>query len=99
MAAMVEAGQVKDITDALAPETKAAVGEAALSSAQIEGKTYAVPVSILPGGLWYSKDLFKKAGVTATPTTIDELNAAVTKLKGTGVAPIALGAKDAWPAA
>jgi len=70
-----------------------------LTSAQIEGKTYAVPVSILPGGLWYSKDLFKKAGVTATPTTIDELNAAVTKLKGTGVAPIALGAKDAWPAA
>ena len=32
-------------------------------------------------------------------TTIDELNVAVDKLKGTGVAPIALGAKDAWPAA
>ena len=35
--------------------------------AQIEGKTYAVPVSILPGGMWYSKDLFKKAGVAAIP--------------------------------
>lgn len=99
MAAMVEAGQVKDITDAISPETKAAVGEAALTSAQIEGKTYAVPVSILPGGLWYSKDLFKKAGIEATPKTMDELNAAVTKLKGTGVAPVALGGKDAWPAA
>jgi raffinose/stachyose/melibiose transport system substrate-binding protein len=99
MAAMVEAGQVKDITDAITPETKQALGEAALASAQIEGKTYAVPVSILPGGLWYSKDLFKKAGVDATPTTMDELNAAVTKLKGTDVAPVALGAKDAWPAA
>ena len=99
MAAMVEAGQVKDITDAITPETKQALGEAALASAQIEGKTYAVPVSILPGGLWYSKDLFKKAGVDATPTTMDELNAAVTKLKDTGAAPIALGAKDAWPAA
>src|SRR5215217_5057397 len=99
MAAMVEAGQVKDISEAITPETKAAVGEAALASAQIEGKTYSVPVSILPGGLWYSKDLFKKAGVDATPTTMDELNAAVTNLKGTDVAPIALGAKDAWPAA
>src|SRR3712207_7280162 len=79
MAAMVEAGQVKDITDAITPETKQAVGEAALTSAQIEGKTYAVPVSILPGGLWYSKDLFKKAGVSATPTTIDELKSAATK--------------------
>lgn len=99
MDAMVEAGQVKDITDAITPETKTAVGEAALQTGQVEGKAYAVPVSILPGGFWYSKDLFEKAGISATPKTIDELNAAVTKLKGTGVAPVALGAKDAWPAA
>jgi len=98
MAAMVEGDQLQDITDAITPETKAAVGDTALQTEQIEGKTYAVPVSILPGGFWYSKDLFKKAGVTTTPTTMDEMNAAVTKLKGEG-APIALGAKDAWPAA
>jgi raffinose/stachyose/melibiose transport system substrate-binding protein len=98
MAAMVEAEQVKDISDDLTAETKQAVGEAALKTAQVEGKTYAVPVSILPGGMWYSKDLFSKAGVEATPTTIDELNAAVTKLKAQGT-PIALGGKDAWPAA
>jgi raffinose/stachyose/melibiose transport system substrate-binding protein len=98
MAAMVEAGQVKDISDDITAETKQAVGDAAMKTEQVEGKTYAVPVSILPGGLWYSKDLFKKAGVQATPTTLDELNAAVTKLKAQGT-PIALGAKDAWPAA
>src|SRR3954452_2260100 len=98
MAAMVEAGQVKDITNDITADTKQAVGDAALKTEQVEGKTYAVPVSILPGGFWYSKDLFKKAGVDATPTTIDQLNAAVTKLKAAG-APIALGAKDAWPAA
>lgn len=99
MAAMAEAGQLKDITGDITAETKQALGEAALKTGQIEDKAYAVPVSILPGGLWYSKDLFKKAGVTATPTTMDELNAAVTKLKGTGVSAIALGGKDAWPAA
>src|SRR4051795_6190579 len=98
MAAMVEAGQVKDITNDITAETKQAVGDAALKTEQIDGKTYAVPVSILPGGFWYSKNLFEKAGVTTTPTTMDEMNAAVTKLKGEG-APIALGAKDAWPAA
>jgi raffinose/stachyose/melibiose transport system substrate-binding protein len=97
MAAMVEADQLKDISNDITAETKDAAG-AALSGEQIDGKTYAVPVSILPGGFWYSKDLFKKAGVTAAPTTIDELKAAVTKLKAEG-APIALGAKDAWPAA
>ncbi|MBL7260180.1 extracellular solute-binding protein [Actinoplanes sp. LDG1-01] len=98
MAAMVEAGQLKDITDLVSPETKAAVGDAALGTGQIDGKTYGVPVSILPGGFWYSKDIFKKAGITSLPTTVEELNAAAAKLKATGT-PIALGAKDAWPAA
>jgi raffinose/stachyose/melibiose transport system substrate-binding protein len=98
MTAMVEAGQVKDVTGDITAETKQAVGDAALKTGQVDGKTYAVPTSILPGGFWYSKDLFKKAGIEATPTSLDELNTAVTKLKAKGV-PIALGAKDAWPAA
>jgi raffinose/stachyose/melibiose transport system substrate-binding protein len=98
MAAMVEAGQLKDLTDAVTPETKAAVGDAALGTGSLDGKVYAIPQSILPGGLWYSQDTFKAAGVTTPPTTLDELNAAVTKLKAKGT-PIALGGKDAWPAA
>jgi raffinose/stachyose/melibiose transport system substrate-binding protein len=98
MAAMVEAGQLKDITADITPETKQAIGDAALGTGQIDGKSYAVPVSILPGGFWYSKNLFQKAGVTAPPTTLEELSAAVAKLKAKGT-PIALGAKDAWPAA
>ncbi|MEV6304960.1 extracellular solute-binding protein [Actinoplanes sp. NPDC051861] len=97
MAAMVEAGQLKDVTGDISDATKSAVG-AALGTGQVDGKQYAVPVSILPGGFWYSKDLFQKAGVTAPPTTLEELSAAVTKLKAIN-APIALGAKDAWPAA
>lgn len=98
MAAMVEAGQLKDITDGISAESKQAVGEAALGTGQVDGKSYEIPVSILPGGLWYSKDLFQKAGVTAPPATLEELNSAVTKLKAGGT-PIALGGKDAWPAA
>ncbi|AEV86982.1 sugar ABC transporter substrate-binding protein [Actinoplanes sp. SE50] len=98
MAAMVDAGQVKDITADISAETKQAVPEAALKTGQIDGKAYAVPVAILPGGLWYSKDVFQKAGITAPPATMDEFNAAVTKLKANGT-PVALGAKDAWPAA
>ncbi|SNY53470.1 raffinose/stachyose/melibiose transport system substrate-binding protein [Paractinoplanes atraurantiacus] len=98
MAAMVEAGQLKDITGDITAETKQAVGDAALQTGQVDGKAYSVPVSILPGGFWYSKDLFSKSGITATPTTMEELNAAASKLKANGT-PIALGAKDAWPAA
>jgi len=58
-----------------------------------------MPTAVLPGGIWYSKDLFAQAGITETPKTMAELEDAVAKLKATGVQPIALGAKDAWPAA
>ena len=98
MAAMVEAGQLKDITEDITAETKQAVGDAVLKAGQVDGKAYAVPTSILPGGLWYSKDLFKKAGITSPPATLAELTDAVGKLKANGT-PIALGGKDAWPAA
>lgn len=99
MAAMVEAGQLMDITDSISDETKAGVGEGSFKAESIDGKTYAMPVSVLPGGFFYSKDLYEKAGITQTPTTLDQLNEANTKLKASGVDAIALGGKDAWPAA
>ncbi len=99
LADIVDAGQVMDITDKIDPATKAAVSEGVFNAFAVDGKTYGMPTSVLPGGVYYSKDLFKKAGISDTPKTIDELNVAVTKLKAAEVEPIALGAKDAWPAA
>ena len=99
LAAVVEAGQVQDLTDALSDDTKAALGEASLAALSVDDKIYGVPSSVLPGGIYYSKDLFAQAGITAPPTTFDELSDDVDKLKAAGIAPIALGAKDAWPAA
>jgi len=99
MAAMVDAGQVMDITGSITDATKKAISAGSFKAEELNGKTYAMPVATLPGGIFYSKDLFTKAGITATPKTIEDLNAAVTKLKAAGIDPIALGAKDAWPAA
>jgi len=99
MAAMVRANQLLDLSDLITEDTKKLIPEGSFKANQIEGKTYAMPIAVLPGGIWYSKDLFEQAGIEGTPTTIDELDDAVTKLKETGVAPVALGAKDAWPAA
>ncbi len=99
LADVVKAGQAMDLTDAIDDTTREAVGDAALSAFTVDGKVYGMPVSILPGGVYYSEDLFEQAGVTANPTTIGELEGVVDQLKTAGVAPIALGAKDAWPAA
>jgi raffinose/stachyose/melibiose transport system substrate-binding protein len=97
MQAMVDAGQIKELE--LTDTDRANVGEAALEGASIDGKVYAMPLDTQPEGIYYSKDLFEKAGITAPPTTLDELKDAVAKLKAIKVAPIAVGAKDAWPAA
>ena len=98
LADVVKAGQAMDITDKLTDATKTALG-GVLSAFEVDGKTYGLPTAVLPEGFWYSTDLFSQAGITDTPTTIDELEATNDKLKAAGIAPIALGAKDAWPAA
>jgi raffinose/stachyose/melibiose transport system substrate-binding protein len=97
MQAMVKAGQVQELH--LTDTDKTNAGAAALAGASIDGKVYAMPLDTQPEGIYYSKDLFKQAGIDTPPTTIDELEADVAKLKAINVAPIAVGAKDAWPAA
>jgi raffinose/stachyose/melibiose transport system substrate-binding protein len=97
MQAMVDAGQIQALN--LSATAKKNVGAAALAGESIDGKVYAVPFDFLPEGIYYSKDLFSKAGITDTPKTITELEGDVAKLKASGVDAIAVGAKDAWPAA
>ncbi|MEY9871725.1 raffinose/stachyose/melibiose transport system substrate-binding protein [Streptacidiphilus sp. MAP12-33] len=97
MQAMVDAGQIQALN--LTDTDKANIGTAALASASVDGQVYEVPIDTQPEGVYYSKDLFRQAGITATPTSMDELQADIVKLKAINVAPIAVGAKDAWPAA
>ncbi|MFZ7088890.1 ABC transporter substrate-binding protein [Curtobacterium sp. RRHDQ10] len=99
MTAMVKAGQVMDISGSIGSAAKSAISAGTFAGYEQDGGTYAMPVDVLPEGIWYSQDLFKAAGITGTPTTMDELNADIVKLKASGVDPVAVGAKDAWPAA
>jgi raffinose/stachyose/melibiose transport system substrate-binding protein len=96
MLAMVQAGQLSEFTPSSDATSNISAG--AQSIFQADGKSYGIPLSITPEGIWYSKDLFQKAGVAGTPTTIDELTAAAAKLKAAGT-PLAVGGKDGWPAA
>lgn len=95
---MIAAGQLMDLTDKISDTVKTQMA-AALDSVTYDGKIYGVPVTVQPGGIWYSKDLFAQAGITEVPTTWEELMDACQKLKDAGIDPIAVGAKDAWPAA
>ncbi|WP_165066493.1 ABC transporter substrate-binding protein [Marisediminicola senii] len=99
LADVVEAGQAMDLTEGITEETRSALGDAVLDAFAIDDKIYGVPTAVLPSGLFYSGDLLEAAGVTTPVATIDDLETATDALKESGVDPIAVGAKDAWPAA
>lgn len=46
--------------------------------------------------VYYHKDQFQKAGITAPPTTYAEWEADAQKLKDAGLTPISMGGKDNW---
>jgi raffinose/stachyose/melibiose transport system substrate-binding protein len=97
MQAMVDADQLQALN--LSAVDKANVGSAALAGDTVNGTVYAMPLDTQPEGFYYSKTLFAQAGIASTPSTIADLEADVAKLKAINVTPIAVGAKDAWPAA
>ncbi|MDR1711789.1 MAG: extracellular solute-binding protein [Propionibacteriaceae bacterium] len=95
----VKAGQVMDMNPYITDELRTLIKPGYFEAMSYDGGLYAMPLSVVPTGIFYSKDLFAQAGITSEPTTLAELNEAVVKLKAAGITPIAVGGKDAWPAA
>ncbi|MBZ2206299.1 ABC transporter substrate-binding protein [Massilia soli] len=62
---------------------------------KVDGHYYAVPLNIhMQAWIWYSKAAFKKAGIAKEPATVDELFAALDKLKAAGIVPLAHGGQS-----
>jgi raffinose/stachyose/melibiose transport system substrate-binding protein len=95
LATQIQSGKIADITS----YTSSWIGQLGKSVAgwQVDGKQYGVPYDYHVVGFWYRTDLFAQAGISAPPTTFDDLLADVTKLKAAGITPIAVGGKDKWP--
>ena len=68
-----------------------------LESNMYGGKLYGIPVSADMWVIYYNKKLFKDAGVSAIPTTIEDLEALAPKFKAQGIIPMVTDGKDAWP--
>ena len=59
---------------------------------KVDGHWYAVPVNIHnENWVWFSKDVLAKAGVAKDPVTMDDMFAAMDKIKAKGIVPLALG--------
>ena len=66
------------------------------SASSYEGKQYAAPTVYYSWGMFYRKDLFQKVGIASEPKTWNEFLDDCKKLKAAGIAPIAVGGRDAW---
>jgi glucose/mannose transport system substrate-binding protein len=85
----VDAVAQRDGWDKFLPET-------VLNVIRVKGHYYAAPVDIhMPTWIWTSKAAFKKAGIAAEPRSMDELFAALDKLRAAGLVPLAHGGQ-AW---
>lgn len=78
----------RDGWDKVLPET-------VLNVIRVKGHYYAAPVNIhMPSWIWYSKAAFKKAGIEGEPKSMDELFAALDKLKAAGLIALAHGGQS-----
>ena len=64
-----------------------------LAPAQIGGKTYGLPIAASARALYFNKDLFAQAGISAPPATWDEVQQDAAKLKAKGIAGFGLQGK------
>jgi multiple sugar transport system substrate-binding protein len=65
---------------------------------RFHNRTYLLPMTYYQWGIFYRKDLFKKAGIASEPATWDDLLSAIRQLNAAHIQPFAIGTKDGWPA-
>ncbi|GAB3454149.1 ABC transporter substrate-binding protein [Massilia terrae] len=93
---VIEEGMLNNVDDVAAKEHwDSTLPEPIRDVIKVHGHYYAVPIDIhMPTWIWYSKAAFKKAGITREPATMDELFAALDKLKAAGLVPLAHGGQS-----
>lgn len=94
-----EAGQLTDLTDLWEEhQDKFILEESAKRACTYEGKMYCIPYTFHSGfQIYYNAEMLEQHGVEP-PQDYEDFLAAIDTLKTKGVTPVAIGAKDGWPA-
>jgi multiple sugar transport system substrate-binding protein len=98
MAPFVKAGLFEDVSDVWAANGLDDQLKSAAASMTIDGKKWGVPYTYYQWGIYYNKDVYKKAGVTE-PKNWAEFVANCEKFKAAGVDCLTTGTKALWPGA
>jgi len=97
-ASLVEAGLLAPIDDVWAEQQlDRRFSQAVAKSCTYGGHKYAVPLTQHYIAVFYDKKLFGSLGLTP-PSTWDEFLTVCARIKAAGRIPVAMGARDKWPA-
>jgi multiple sugar transport system substrate-binding protein len=99
MRQFVELGLLQDVSALFTDSVMGELRPAAVDLVTFNGRQYGVPYAHYHVGLFFRRDLYEKAGIGAPPADWPAFLAACEKLNAAGIAPIAIGTKDLWPAA
>jgi glucose/mannose transport system substrate-binding protein len=90
---IIKEGLLNDMSDVAAKGNwDKILPEKIRNAVKVNGKYFAVPVNLHnENWVWYNKTVLTKAGVTTNPATLDDVFAAMDKLKAAGVTPLAFG--------
>ncbi|MFD1431522.1 ABC transporter substrate-binding protein [Lacticaseibacillus yichunensis] len=96
----IKAGLITNIDPIIKADPKWGDGlsKGALSYLQVPGfkGTWGVPQESGLVGVYYNKEIFKRAGYNEFPQTFSEFEAAIKKIRSLNITPIGLGAKDSY---
>ncbi|MBA5690465.1 ABC transporter substrate-binding protein [Rugamonas apoptosis] len=95
----VDGGLLRPFDEALVAQlSHGPQGELDLNPTRVRGQAYGLPIAYYPWGFFYRKSLFARLGLKV-PLTWDDFLATCATLQEAGLAPLAVGAKNGWPAA
>ncbi|WP_239615104.1 extracellular solute-binding protein [Cohnella mopanensis] len=79
-------GHLNDFREIMSPELANKLYPNLVEMDRMNGKQFAIPYVATVRQLYYNKELFQQAGITAPPQTWSELKEAARKIKATGAA-------------
>ncbi len=82
----IKSGYLLDVTNRVTPQMKADIFPAAWNGVTRSGKAYGMPWLMDVKYFMYNKDMLQKAGITAPPTTWEELADQAKTIKDKGIA-------------
>jgi raffinose/stachyose/melibiose transport system substrate-binding protein len=94
----VRGNRAVDLTPVIATDTDwgKTISPAAVKAFEYNGKLYGIPLYQDAKFMGYNKQVFAKLGLTA-PATFEQLLANCDAIRKSGMTPISLGNKEAWP--